>query len=93
MSEIKESKRKRRSFAQLLADYSAQLRAFDASVERRRNKLVAKIEKLESRNAVLALGLETIGEQTPEETLERLTAQLKDIKDRQRAVRKMAKSA
>jgi len=93
MTNTTTAKRTRRSFVQLLADYKEALAAFDASVERRRSKLVARIEKLESRNAVMALGVETVGEQTPQEALDRLEAQIKDLKQRRQAVRKVAKSA
>lgn len=88
-----EKKRTRRSFVQLLSDYKAALASFDAKVERQRSRLVAKIEKLEERHAVLALGMETLGDSTPEEAQAALDAQIEELRKRRKAVRRLSQIA
>lgn len=87
------AKRVRRSFVQLLSDYQENLRVFDDRVARQRAKLVGKIEKLEARYSLIALGMETLGQQTPEEAEAALEAQLKELRLRRRALKRVSKIA
>jgi len=87
-----EKKRIRRSFAQLLLDYKDHLAAFDAKVERQRARLVAKIEKLETRYSVLALGVEALEGREPDIVQAELEEQIKELQLRRRAVLRVAKT-
>ena len=86
-------KRTRRSVAQLLSDYQTELEKFDEAMAKRREQLVAKIERLSARHELIAIGRAALGDKTPEEAQAELDAMLDDIRLKRRAIRKLAKSA
>jgi hypothetical protein len=92
MSEESGKRRNRRSFAQLLLDYKDHLAAFDAKVARQREKIVAKIDKLENRYSMLALGVEALDGRPAQEVEAELENAIKELQLRRRAVRRVAKT-
>lgn len=94
MTETAETKkRNRRSVAQLLADYQSQLESFDAQVGRRRARLVARIEQLSTRHALIAMGHEALNGRTPEDVQAEIDAAIEELRMKRKAVRKIAKIA
>ena len=85
--------RSRRSVAQLLNAYKAELAEYDVKTAIGRERRVSRIERLENRHKLIAIAYEALGDKTPEDAQAEIDAQLELLRLRRRAIRKVSKMA
>lgn len=88
-----EKKRNRRSIAQLLVDYRTMLEKFDAKAAAQREKLVSKIERIESRHSLMALAIEALGDKSADQATAELEEQIEQLRLRRKAIKRFTKTA